>query len=313
MSSVLREMTHSLRASPVFGFYVIVTLGLAAFIGLMFFQMALELDFYLPGVFGQMSHGAVGSHRVHDVTFGLLVTTSIVGVLAQLWRPSQNVAGMLIALIPFAGLLLAAALVDAGVIIERLDQDAGLLRRNPLYLIFAVTLVAALLHPAGRTFFHSFRVSRLNWVMLALVGIAAVPLLVFASDGIALQQGNSADAHVALGHYAFMAAFSFTVTSAGLLSSLRPDGWRLTAWVTGLLPAIVGLTSIIYPDVASSLSLGWALAAIAWGVALIAVAEVTRDAEGPILVGPRGVLSRSTRGSGRRTRACSTPCRQGRT
>jgi hypothetical protein len=291
----LREMTHSLRASPVFAFYALVTLGLAGFIGLMFAQMAFGLDFYLPGQFGQMAHGAVSSHRVHDVTFGLLVTTGIVGVLAQFRRPSKNVAGMLMALIPFAGLLLAAVFIDAAVIIERLDQDAGLLRRNPLYLIAAVTLVAALLHPAGRDFFRSFSVSRVNWVMLALVGIAAVPLLSFASTNIRQQQ-TVLDDHAGLGHYAFMAAFSFSVIGVGLLASLRPDGWRLTAWVTGLLTALLGLTSILYPDVASSLDLIWALAAIAWGVAFVAGAELTKDAEGPILVGSRGLVSKSERG-----------------
>jgi hypothetical protein len=291
---VLRDMTHSLRASPVFAFYALVTLGLAGFIGLMFAQMALEVDYYLPGAFGQMEHGVVGSHRVHDVTFGLLVTTGIVGVLAQLRRPSENVAGMVMALIPFAGLLLAAVLIDAGVIIERLDQDAGILRRNPLYLVAAVTLVAALLHPAGRGFFRSFRVSRVNWVMLALVGVAAVPLLSFASTNIELQQ-TVLDDHAGLGHYAFMAALAFAVIGVGLLASLRPDGWRLTAWVTGLLPALLGLTSIIFPDANSSLGLVWAFAAIAWGVAFIAVAELTKHAEGLILVGSRSVLLRTIR------------------
>jgi len=291
---VLRDMTHSLRASPVFAFYALVTLGLAGFIGLMFAQMALEVDYYLPGAFGQMEHGVVGSHRVHDVTFGLLVTTGIVGVLAQLRRPSENVAGMVMALIPFAGLLLAAVLIDAGVIIERLDQDAGILRRNPLYLVAAVTLVAALLHPAGRGFFRSFRVSRVNWVMLALVGVAAVPLLSFASTNIELQQ-TVLDDHAGLGHYAFMAALAFAVIGVGLLASLRPDGWRLTAWVTGLLPALLGLTSIIFPDASSSLGLVWAFAAIAWGVAFIAVAELTKHAEGLILVGSRSVLLRTIR------------------
>ncbi|MPZ24278.1 MAG: hypothetical protein GEU28_12225 [Dehalococcoidia bacterium] len=296
MMPVLPETLHTLRASPVFAFYVLVTVGLAGFIGLMFAQMALGLDFFLPGQFGQMAHGTVGSHRVHDVTFGLLVTTDIVGLLAQLQRPSKNVAGMLMALIPFTGLLLAAVLVDAGVIIARLDQDAGILRRSPLYLIAAVTLVAALLHPAGRDFFRSFRVSRVNWVMLVLVGIAAVPLLSYASTNIRLQQGNAFDEHGVLGHYAFVAALSFTVIGVGLLASLRPDGWRLTAWVTGLLPALLGLTSVIYPDVSSSLDLVWALAAIAWGIAFIAVAELTRDAEGLILFGSRGILSRWARG-----------------
>jgi hypothetical protein len=293
---MLREAQRSLRASPVFALYALVALGFAAFfIAFMFGQMAWRVDIFLPGAFGQMTHGAAGPHRVHDVTYGLLVTTSVVGVLAQLRRPARNIAGMVMALIPFAGLLLAAVFIDAGVIIERLDQDAGLLRRNPLYLIAAVTLVAALLHPAGRDFFRSFSVSRVNWVMLALVGIAAVPLLSFASTNIRQQQ-TVLDDHAGLGHYAFMAAFSFSVIGVGLLASLRPDGWRLTAWVTGLLTALLGLTSILYPDVASSLDLIWALAAIAWGVAFVAGAELTKDAEGPILVGSRGLVSKSERG-----------------
>src|SRR3989337_3536282 len=124
MTFVFRDISRSLRASPVFAFYALVTLGLAAFIGLMFVQMAMQLDFFLPGRFGQMQHGAVESHRVHDLTFGFLVTTSIVGVLAQLRRSATNVAGMLMALIPFVGLLLAALLSDPDVI-----------QRNPLYLV----------------------------------------------------------------------------------------------------------------------------------------------------------------------------------
>ncbi|MGH2532857.1 MAG: hypothetical protein ACRDJW_11215 [Thermomicrobiales bacterium] len=283
MTHALRETLHSLRASPVFAFYALVTLGLAGYNGLMVGQMALKLDFYLPGQFGQMAHGAVESHRVHDLTFGFIYTTGIVGVLAQLRRPSQNVAGMLMALIPFVGLVLAAVLSDAGVI-----------ERNPLYLVAAVTAIAALLHPTGRAFFRSFSVSRVNWVTLALVIIAAVPLLAVASTNIGLQ-GIVSDDHAAQGHYAFMAAFSFTVISVGLLSSLRPDGWRLTAWVTGLLPALLGLASVVYPDVSSSLGLGWAFAAIAWGAVFVAAAELTKNAESPKLLGLRGAVSKSER------------------
>lgn len=283
MLHAFRETLHSLRASPIFAFYVLVTLGLAGFIGLMFGQMALQLDFFLPGGFGQMTHGAVESHRVHDFTFGFLVTTGIVAVLAQLQRPSKNVAGMLMALVPFAGLVTAAVL-----------SDAGVLERNPLYLVAAVTAIAALLHPAGRAFFRSFSVARINWVMLALVGIAAVPLLSFASTNIRLQ-GNVLDDHAGLGHYAFMAAFGFTAIGVGLLASLRPDGWMLTARVTGLLPALLGLTSLVYPDATSSLDLVWALAAIAWGVVFVAVAELTQDAEFAGWLGSRGVISKSER------------------
>lgn len=284
MTTALRELRHVLRNSPIFAFYLLVTVGLAGFIGLMFAQMAWGRDFYLPGAFGQMTHGAVGSHRVHDLTFGVLITTGIIGVLAQLQRPAENVASIVMALIPFGGLALAALL-----------SDSGIIERNPLYLVAAVTAVAALLHPSERTFFRSFSVARINWLMLALVGIAAVPLLRIASTNLELQE-VAPDDHAILGHYAFMAAFGFTVIGVGLLASLRADGWRPTAWVTGLFPALVGLTSLIYPDASSNLDSMWALAAVAWGAVFIAVAELTQDAEHLTLSGLRGVAPKSTRG-----------------
>ena len=270
MQPLVGEAQRSLRASPVFAFYALLTLGYAAFVGLMFAQMALELDVFLPGQFGQMQHGAVGSHRVHDVTYGLLVTTMVVGVLAQLRRPAKNVTGMVMALIPFAGLLLTAALSA--------DDLDVVLRRNPLYQVAALAGLTALVHPAGRRFFRSFRVTRVSWVMVALVVVAAVPLVSFASTNIDLQ-GTVPDDHANLGHYGFMAAFSFTVIGVGLLASVRADGCRLAAWVAGLLPALVGVTSVLYPDATSSLDTGWALAAIAWGVAFIVAAERSKDAE----------------------------------
>jgi hypothetical protein len=131
--------------------------------------------------------------------------------------------------------------------------------------------------------------------MLALIIIAGVPLLVYASTNIGLQ-GTVADDHAAAGHYGFMAAFSFTVIGVGVLASLRPDGWRLTAWVTGLLPALLGVTSLVYADVASSLGPFWAVAAIVWGIGFVAVAELTKNAEGGTLLVSRGVLSRAARG-----------------
>lgn len=43
------------------------------------------------------------SHRVHDLTYGLLFTTTVVGVIVQARRPAGNVAGMLMALTPGRG------------------------------------------------------------------------------------------------------------------------------------------------------------------------------------------------------------------
>jgi len=275
VQSLLRETQRSLRASPVFALYVLVTLGYAAFIGLLVAQMTWRLDFFLPGGFAEMAHGTAGPHRVHDLTFAFLMTTGVVGVLAQLRRPSKNGAGMLMAVIPFA------ALAHAGILAGEFEIVA---RRNPARAIGPIVAVAALLHPTARSFLRSFRLARVNWIMVALVGIAAVPFLRFASTNVRLQE-TVLDEHFFQGHYGFMAAFCFTVIGVGLLASVRPEGWRLTAWVAGILPALLGLTSLVYPNAASSLDAGWALAAVAWGALFIAVAERTKNADGLALFG----------------------------
>ncbi len=83
----------------------------------------------------------------------------------------------------------------------------------------------------------------------------------------------SGDVHWQLGHYGFMAALGLTILAVGVVASLRPAGWRISAWVAGLLPAGLGFLSLAYRDQESSLGVGWALLSIIWGMAFIAVAE----------------------------------------
>lgn len=264
----LREMLHSLRAAPGFALALLITLAAAAFNGLAVFQPAL-----IGGVIDMSDMHFVGAqHRTHDLAFGFLFLPGVVGIFAQFRRPSKNVAGQLMAVIPSAALLLTLVLTVV------LTNNTTVLQ-PPWVTVMTSALIATTLHPAGRDFFRSFSDGRTCWVMLALVIIAAVPLLVFASTNLGLQ-GTVTDDHASLGHYGFMVAFSFTVIGTGLLASLRPDGWRLTAWVAGLLPALLGATSVIYPDATSSLSPVWAFAATAWGVGFVAAAELAKDADG---------------------------------
>jgi hypothetical protein len=258
------DTARSLRASPLFVLALLLTLLAAGFNGLMVFLMMLEVD--LPGAFGQMTHFQEPHHRIHDLTFGFLFIPAIAGILVQFRRPLGNVAGQVMALIPTASLLLV-------LLITALAGNTGVLQ-PPWVIVGAAALIALGLHPAGRDFFASFRVSRANGIMVALMVIATVPLLLFAASNLGMQ-GSVSDDHAAAGHYGFMAAFSFTVIGVGLLASLRPDGWRLTAWVAGLLPSLLGFVSLISP-VSSSLSLPWVLAAIAWGAAFIMTAELSR-------------------------------------
>lgn len=269
---LLREILRSFRASPVFALAVLVTFGLAGLNGLMILLMQLQ-----PGFLG-MAHFTEVSHRTHDLTFSFLFIPAIVGMLAQLRRPLKNVTGQMMALVPWAALILTFILTN----------DVRVL--GPQWVgVAAATLIATILHPTWRDFFRSFRISRINRGMLVLVVIAAVPLLTLASTNVELQ-GTIPDNHAAMGHYGFIAAFGFTVIGIGLLASLRPDGWWLPAWVAGLLPALLGLTSLVYPNASSSLELVWALAAIAWGIGFVVVSELTQNVEHPTLLGSWGIL-----------------------
>jgi hypothetical protein len=255
------------RRRTAFSLVVLVTLGLVGFIGLVLLKPDLIAGLLRHDTAGHISqHFRQPHHRVHDLTFSFLFGTAVVGMLAQLRTPSENVAGQLMALIPWVALGLASILSSTGI------------RFAPAPILGALTLLAIILHPSRRNFVRSFRVSRVNRVMLALVTTAAVPLLAFASTNIRLQRSGTND-HAALGHYGFMAAFSFTAIGVGLLASLRLEGWMLTAWIAGLLAALLGLASAVLPGVDSSLGLAWGLTAIAWGVMFVAAARFIRRGE----------------------------------
>ncbi|MBA2724457.1 MAG: hypothetical protein H0U53_00565 [Actinobacteria bacterium] len=269
----------------LFTLVVLITLGLFGFLGVVVISGLLGLNAEAQA----MGHFSSLSHRIHDFTFAFLLGTAAVGMLAQLRTPSKNVAGQLMALIPWVGLMLVIPLTNYWV-----APGAGFVIVATA-LFGALTLNAMIFHPTGRSLFRSFSVSPVNRVMFALVIVAAVPLLVFALTNIGLQRTVTND-HFSAGHYGFMAAFSFTIIGVGLLASLRPDGWQLTAWVAGLLPALFGVTSLVYSDIDSSLGTVWALAAIAWGVVFVAVGERRTQGRGPTQLGARAVKSRSERG-----------------
>jgi hypothetical protein len=99
-----REMVQTFRASPVFVLAVLITLALAALNAGMVVLMNVAPGF-LPGALGRMTHFAEPHHRIHDLTFGFLFMPAVFGMLAQLRRPVANIAGALMALVPWTGLL----------------------------------------------------------------------------------------------------------------------------------------------------------------------------------------------------------------
>lgn len=124
------------------------------------------------------------SHRVHDVSFGAIFAISLVGVLAQLRSAWHKVAPMQQVAIPIYLLILAEIIVSGP------SPDMV-----PLYLLFGLPpILIALLHPARREVFRPK--VRPSPVLLAMVVVAAIPLLVFAVgqfraglEGVAIADG----------------------------------------------------------------------------------------------------------------------------
>lgn len=232
-------------------------------------------------------------HRLHDMGITLLFWTAGVGLLAQLRNPRKHAAGQLMALVPWIAFLVAFGITKFW---------------DPVMIVGifgGVSLLATIVHPSGRDLLSSFSSSRVNRVLLVLVVIAAIPLLAYAGNQMGLQTGAIEPAHdhegaghdeeahqehIDAGHFAIMVAMSLTIIGVGLLASLRPDGWWVSAWMAGLLPILFGLLSVVYPEAASTVEPLWGFAAVLWGLAFIAVAEYTQSPDAPTLLRERGVI-----------------------
>lgn len=228
------------------------------------------------------------AHRIHFFALPLLFWPLIVGLLIQLKSPEKQLAGQLMALLPFVALFTAFAITDFW-------EPATFMG-----VFGAVTLLTTLLHPSGRELLGSISVSRVNRVLLVLALVAAVPLLAYVGTQVGLQTGaieasghdhagsghaEVHEEHIEAGHFTLMTAVGLFVIGLGLLSSLQQPGWWLPAWFAGLLAAFLGLASVVFPDAASSGDLIWALGSIAWGIAFIVAAEITQESESPTLLG----------------------------
>lgn len=269
---------------------VVVAAFLAFFVGVMglWRLLAFVASIWFENFLGLVDAADFADHRIHDVAFSLTVWTIVIGMAAQFRSPDRSAGGMLLALVPFVALPVAFALTGFWDMLPMIG------------MLGAGVLLATLLHPAGLGLVRWFDRERVNTLLLVLIVVAAVPLLVFAagqvdaqtSDHAAHDHDGGADAeehqaHVEKGHYMLMAAFSFVVVGAGLVSSLRPPGWLLPAAFTGVAAGVYGLASVVYPEHASSAGTTWGLVALLWGVVFVGAARLSRDTGTPA---PYGAL-----------------------
>lgn len=204
----------------------------------------------------------VGPHRFHDLNFLALVWVGLVGLVAQLYRPDDQVTAAAASVLVMAPLAVIA--VTSGSPIA------------PMPVLFtAIGLVVVALHPAGRSLLRAERVAPVDRGLLALLAVAAVPLVAYAADQ-AGRQYAVADDHAALVHYGGMAVVAGFVLVMGALATVRRRDWRFAAWAAGALAVYLGASSVAFPGLESSVGPTWGGLAVAWGVGFVTAVELSR-------------------------------------
>ncbi|MGH2673781.1 MAG: hypothetical protein ACRDHC_12465 [Actinomycetota bacterium] len=198
-------------------------------------------------------------HRLHNVAFtGLYGVLLGAALLTCAWRPEQNVSAFFVAV--GSGIAGAAAGLASG------DFVSGVWYSGPISIA-----VLWALHPSRGTLLRASGVD-LPTALLSLAALApAIASVLTQSD---LQRTRPVgDPHVEFHHYSGMAAAALALPICGLAASLRESGRRLGAWLVGVSAVLVGAGSLALADYAGAFDALWAWLTLAWGLAVIALAE----------------------------------------
>jgi hypothetical protein len=206
------------------------------------------------------------TNPVVDLAFFALGIVIAAGFASQTRIPT--IAGLQQATIALA------TLAAAGWLGGRIEPFVG-----PFVLLLAATPLAVF-HPDRRQLVAAGAgVSR---ALAVLAAVAAAPAFVYAAD--MLDRARAAEPSCFLGQcahgdrYAEAAALAVAVVLVALLASVRTPGWMLPAWSAGTAAAVLGVASLLFPAQAGALTGAWAVAAVIWGGAVIAIAHVQHRA-----------------------------------
>jgi len=209
----------------------------------------------------------LGIHRLHIMGIATVVTIFLLGLFAQAYRPKDRIASMW-------GAFIVISAVTAGTVWYGVGRPEEVI---PFFVLTGIALVA---HPAGRQLLRPG--NSYSPALLALVALAAVPLLAFVSTQLSLTTG-ALDSHAIMGHYVMMAGLAVAPLAYGLFAALGFDGWRLASWLAALPMVYYGLMSVSFPAQSGSTGVLWGSAAILWALAFVLTAEYSRRSGSDVL------------------------------
>lgn len=197
-------------------------------------------------------------HVVHNLA-GLATTTMLAGIplLFLAWRP-QQVA--LLRLVVAAGLATVIGGALSGVLISVM-----LIGLVPPVLLLALS----------RDRREVIRFGPPVIALLAIAIVAAVPAAMEAVRQGDLQGGHlHGDEHIEQLHYAGMAVGVLGLLLGAAWSAFPARAARTARDLVGLGAALLGASSLVYPDAVGAFDTAWAVAVLVLGVLYLAISEV---------------------------------------
>jgi hypothetical protein len=218
----------------------------------------------LPFAITSFTDDAESIHRLHFLA-GVFASGLLLGgsLLICARRPESMIGPFWVAVAT------GVASTIAGLISG--DFVSGLWFTAPIALMILIAL-----HPARSSL---LRIDGIEVATVFLGLVALVPAVAFALTQAELQRnGFVSDPHVEFHHYSGMASYALSLPLAAFAAALRLPGRRIAVWIVGVTAAGLGLASLLLSDYPGAFRPAWAWLTLAWGVALVAVAQLRREA-----------------------------------
>ncbi len=260
MSAVSARLGQ-VRAHPQLSLFYVVTIAFSAFFVFAFHQpMTYVVTAFLPDF-----HEPV--HRVHTMMIGSIFLLFTLGLVVQLYRPTERIGGLLVSI------LLIGSVSTVGLILS----GPGLLQELALLIVAAILITA--LHPARNQLFDAYAIRDLRLLIVAAVGaIALFTLAAFeAHNHLVLD-----DSHVHAGHYMLMAGGGVAAGLAAIGAAVHTSGWRalaLGAAFVALVPYGLGMLAFSGPEQGSGFPTVVTIGVIVWALVFVVLAEYIHHEE----------------------------------
>lgn len=220
--------------------------------------------------------GFLGSHSVHDLVVFALVWMGLLGLFVQFYRAPDRVNAILA--MPLFMILAAIIGFAAGTELAMMGVIFG-----------AVSLLALVLHPAGRSLLSFDRAPSPTRLLLGLYAVGALAMVVLGGLEL-VKQFTVADEHAIIQHYGNMALAALYVVVFGGLAVFRARDWRFAAWSAGFVALYIGASSAVFPSAESSLGLFGGVLVAVWALVFVGFVERTRGK----LIGESSPVEEST-------------------